>query len=29
MGGVSAIAWVSRTAVSPDVMASAQGPVHV
>ena len=29
MGGVTAIAWVLRTAVSPDVQASALGPVHV
>lgn len=29
MGRVTAIAWVLRTAVSPDVQASALGPVHV
>lgn len=29
MGGVSGIAWALGTAVSPDVLASAQGPIHV
>jgi len=29
MGRVTAIAWVLGTAVSPDVQASALGPVHV
>lgn len=29
MGGVSVIAWTLGTAVSPDILASVQGLVHV
>lgn len=29
MGGVGAIVWALGTAVGPDILTSAQGPVHV